>query len=104
MKYPALRAATAVVLFLGATAAYAQQKTVDDKGGSAPQRQHNDNERAAGPAAMRKGKVRMQSCLLTARWPMSPLSFSARPGLQKGVSPFHRSHPQNPARDPRDCR
>jgi Leucine-rich repeat (LRR) protein len=48
MKYPALRAAIAVVLFLGATAAYAQQKTVDDKGGAAPQRQHSDQSAPKG--------------------------------------------------------
>ena len=48
MKYPALRAATAVALFLGATAAYAQQKTDDDKGSSAPQRQHSDQSAPKG--------------------------------------------------------
>jgi hypothetical protein len=48
MKYPALRAATAVALFLGATAAYAQQKTDDDKGGAASQRQHSDQSAPKG--------------------------------------------------------
>jgi Protein of unknown function (DUF1236) len=48
MKYPALRAATAVALVLGATAAYAQQKTDDDKGSAAPQRQHSDQSAPKG--------------------------------------------------------
>ena len=50
MRYPALRAATAVALFLGATAAYAQQKTDDDKGSAAPQRQHSDQSAPKGQA------------------------------------------------------
>jgi hypothetical protein len=50
MKYPALRAATAVALFLGATAAYAQQKTDDDNGSAAPQRQHSDQSAPKGQA------------------------------------------------------
>jgi hypothetical protein len=50
MKYPALRAATAVALFLGATAAYAQQKTDDDRGSAAPQRQHSDQSAPKGQA------------------------------------------------------
>ena len=57
MKYPALRAATAVALFLGATAAYAQQKTDDDKGSSAPQRQHSDQSAPKGQAQPQQERV-----------------------------------------------
>ncbi len=57
MKYPALRAATAVALFLGATAAYAQQKTDDDKGSSAPQRQHSDQSAPKGQVQPQQERV-----------------------------------------------
>ena len=57
MKYPALRAATAVALFLGATAAYAQQKTDDDKGSSAPQRQHSDQGAPKGQVQPQQERV-----------------------------------------------
>ena len=57
MKYPALRAATAVALFLGATAGYAQQKTDDDKGSSAPQRQHSDQSAPKGQAQPQQEKA-----------------------------------------------
>ena len=57
MKYPALRAATAVALFLGATAGYAQQKTDDDKGSSAPQRQHSDQSTPKGQVQPQQEKV-----------------------------------------------
>ena len=57
MKYPALRAATAVALYLGATAAYAQQKTDDDKGSSAPQRQHSDQSVPKGQVQPQQERV-----------------------------------------------
>ena len=57
MKYPAFRAATAVALFLGATAAYAQQKTDDDKGSSAPQRQHSDQSAPKGQVQPQQERV-----------------------------------------------
>jgi Protein of unknown function (DUF1236) len=57
MNYPALRAATAVALFLGATAAYAQQKTDDDKGSAAPQRQHSDQSAPKGQVQPQQERV-----------------------------------------------
>ena len=97
MKYPALRAATAVALFLGATAAYAQQKTDDDKGSAAPQRQHSDQSAPKGQAQPQQERAdpKNQAGKGTARTEPTPKG-SAQTGPKGKVT---RETGQNPSKE-----